>query len=76
MLEFPDARIAVLLHTYRDGARILPTILRLFQSERPLAFYGIGFLLCASLETYSQTGLVPRLPTAVLCTSIMLTVNR
>lgn len=69
------------LNTYRDGSRILLTILRLFKSERPLAFYGIGFLLCALLsvglaapllDTYLQTGLVPRLPTAVLCTSIML----
>ncbi|GAB2868745.1 glycosyltransferase family 2 protein [Pseudoduganella ginsengisoli] len=69
------------LNTYRDGARILMTILRLFKSERPLMFYGIGFLLCflASivlavpvLATYLDTGLVPRLPTAVLCASLML----
>ena len=69
------------LNTYRDGARILITILRLFKSERPLAFFAIGFLLCALLSaglaapllsTYLQTGLVPRLPTAVLCASLML----
>jgi glycosyltransferase involved in cell wall biosynthesis len=69
------------LNTYRDGARILMTILRLFKSERPLAFFGIGFLLCTLLSaglsvpllaTYLQTGLVPRLPTAVLCASLML----
>lgn len=69
------------LHTYRDGARILLTILRLFKSERPLAFYGMGFLLCfltsvglavPVLATYLETGLVPRLPTAVLCAAIML----
>jgi glycosyltransferase involved in cell wall biosynthesis len=69
------------LNTYRDGARILMTILRLFKSERPLAFYGMGFLLCCLtslalaapvLATYLQTGLVPRLPTAVLCASLML----
>jgi glycosyltransferase involved in cell wall biosynthesis len=29
------------LNTYRDGVRILGTILRLFKSERPLAFYSI-----------------------------------
>lgn len=69
------------LNTYRDGARILMTILRLFKSERPLAFFGIGFLLCTLfsaglsvplLATYLHTGLVPRLPTAVLCASLML----
>jgi glycosyltransferase involved in cell wall biosynthesis len=69
------------LNTYRDGARILLTILRLFKSERPLTFYSIGALLCALLSvglavpllaTYVETGLVPRLPTAVLCAAIML----
>jgi glycosyltransferase involved in cell wall biosynthesis len=69
------------LNTYRDGARILLTILRLFKSERPLAFYGMGFLLCflvsvglavPVLATYFETGLVPRLPTAVLCAAVML----
>ena len=69
------------LNTYRDGARILMTILRLFKSERPLTFYGIGFLLCFLLSvglaapvvaTYLETGLVPRIPTTVLCASLML----
>ncbi len=69
------------LNTYRDGARILLTILRLFKSERPLTFYGIGFLLCFLLSvglavpvvaTYLETGLVPRIPTTVLCASLML----
>lgn len=69
------------LNTYRDGARILLTILRLFKSEKPLAFYSICFIACTLLSvglavplllTYLQTGLVPRLPTAVLCTAIIL----
>jgi glycosyltransferase involved in cell wall biosynthesis len=69
------------LNTYRDGVRILGTIFRLFKSERPLAFYGIGAFFTALLslilaepliETYLRTGLVPRLPTAVLCASLML----
>lgn len=69
------------LSTYRDGARILVTILRLFKSERPLAFYSIGFVSCMLLSfglavplvlTWLQTGFVPRLPTALLCTAIML----
>jgi len=69
------------LNTYRDGARILGTIARLFKSERPLAFYSIfaalGVLLSLILAqpvvvAYLHTGLVPRLPTAVLCASLML----
>ncbi len=69
------------LNTYRDGLRILGTIVRLFKSERPLAFYSIGFAACSLLSgalalpllrTWLDTGLVPRLPTAVLCTAIML----
>lgn len=69
------------LNTYRDGWRILMTILRLFKSERPLAFFSIGFFACALLSVglavplftvYLQTGLVPRLPTAVLCAALML----
>lgn len=69
------------LNTYRDGLRIFLTIMRLFKSERPLAFYSLGFLAgaLASLDmalpifsTYLHTGLVPRLPTAVLCVALML----
>lgn len=69
------------LNTYRDGLRILLTIIRLFKSERPLVFFAIGFALCAAtsvilalplLRTYLETGLVPRLPTALLAASLML----
>ncbi|NGZ82774.1 glycosyltransferase [Duganella aceris] len=69
------------LNTYRDGVRILGTILRLFKSERPLAFFSIFASTCVLLSlllsqplvaTYLQTGLVPRLPTATLCASMML----
>jgi glycosyltransferase involved in cell wall biosynthesis len=69
------------LDTYRDGLRILHTILKLFKHERPLAFFAIGFvasLLAAVLlavpifETYFATGLVPRLPTAVLSAALVL----
>jgi len=69
------------LSTYRDGIRILLTILRLFKSEKPLGFYSLGFLACfiASVGlavplalTWLETGLVPRLPTALLCTALML----
>ena len=69
------------LNTYRDGARILGTIVRLFKSERPLLFFSIGavaafsasLLLAAPLlVTYLETGLVPRFPTAILCVALAL----
>jgi glycosyltransferase involved in cell wall biosynthesis len=69
------------LNTWRDGFRILWTIGKLYRSERPLLFFSaIGALLALiSLAlgipvvlTYLATGLVPRLPTAVLATGLML----
>jgi len=69
------------LSTYRDGWRILKTICKLFISERPLQFFSILAALLAVgaialviplLITYLHTGLVPRLPTAVLATGAML----
>lgn len=63
------------LNTIRDGVRILRTILVLVKEERPLPFFGFAalVLLVAGLGlfvpvllTYLETGLVPRLPTAVL----------
>lgn len=69
------------LSTLRDGWRILKTILKLFISERPLAFFSLLALLLGLvglglalplLLTYAHTGLVPRLPTGVLATGIMM----
>jgi len=69
------------LNTYRDGLRILGTILRLYRSEKPLRFFtAIGvFLILVSiglaipiLITYLELGLVPRLPTAVLAMGLMI----
>lgn len=69
------------LSTFRDGFRILRTILRLAKEERPLAFFsvGAGALALASivlafplLLTYLATGLVPRFPTAVLACGLMI----
>jgi glycosyltransferase involved in cell wall biosynthesis len=69
------------LHTYRDGWRILLMIVRLVRHERPLLFFGTiaGLLATSSVIisvplalTYLETGLVPRLPTAVLSTGMML----
>ncbi len=63
------------LSTLRDGVRILSLIASLVKNERPLQFFGliglvlivIGVLTAVPLaETYVDTGLVPRLPTAVL----------
>jgi glycosyltransferase involved in cell wall biosynthesis len=69
------------LHTYRDGYRILKMILRLFREERPLFFFTIMFAILAFASvalayplfvTYLATGLVPRFPTAILSTGLML----
>lgn len=69
------------LKTFRDGWRILWTMFELFSSERPLPCYGaaalalamtsIGLAVPIVLE-WLQTGLVPRIPTAILCTGLML----
>jgi glycosyltransferase involved in cell wall biosynthesis len=69
------------LRTYRDGTRILLMILVMFKEERPLTFFSLvfGMLSLTSLVlaypivmTYLQTGLVPRFPTAILSTGIMI----
>jgi len=68
------------LNTYRDGLRILGTIGYLVREERPLVFFATIALLFAAVAAligapvvseYVQTGLVPRLPTAVLATGLM-----
>lgn len=68
------------LNTYRDGARILWTILRLYKELQPLRFFGASAItfgvmalgLCVPLSyTYLQTGQVPRLPTAILAMGLM-----
>jgi len=67
------------LSTYSDGSRILRTILTLYRVERPALFYGlIGLLLLVAavllsiplVVTYVHTGLVPRVPTAILVTGM------
>lgn len=69
------------LRSVRDGLRILRTLLLLFKEIRPAWFYGIIALalgltsLAISLPlllTYLETGLVPRFPTAILATGLML----
>jgi glycosyltransferase involved in cell wall biosynthesis len=69
------------LRTISDGIRILKMILYLLKEERPLTFFGTISALLALLSLgvgvpvvleFIRTGLVPRLPTAVLATSLML----
>lgn len=69
------------LNTFRDGARILLTVVGLLKRERPLPFFGLiaaglagmGLLLSWPVLTeFAATGLVPRLPTAVLSTGLVL----
>jgi hypothetical protein len=69
------------LHTFRDGARILRTIALLVREERPLPFFSfLGLVLAGAaiglawpiVTEYLTTGLVPRLPTAVLSTGLAL----
>jgi hypothetical protein len=69
------------LSTFRDGFRILGLIGVLVKEERPLAFFGGlgGILLLAALavaapviQTYYATGLVPRFPTAILATGLVI----
>ena len=69
------------LHTYRDGFRILGTILKLAKEERPLLFFSVIAALLAMIaialsvpifEEFTRTGLVPRFPTAILSTGIMI----
>src|SRR6202167_5739773 len=69
------------LGTWTDGFRILWTVLKLYRAERPLALFGsLGIALAIMsvglaiplVITYVQEGLVPRLPTAVLSTGLML----
>jgi hypothetical protein len=69
------------LNTWRDGSRILGTIVKLYRSEKPLRFFtAIGCCLALAsiglaipvIVTYLEQGLVPRLPTAVLSMGLMI----
>jgi len=69
------------LSTWHDGFRILWTVLKLYRAERPLALFGsLGIALAIMsvglaiplIITYVEEGVVPRLPTAVLSTGLML----
>jgi glycosyltransferase involved in cell wall biosynthesis len=69
------------LSTYRDGWRILRLILTLYKHERPFQFLSIVATILASISLilaapiiveWLRTGLVPRFPTAILATGIMI----
>jgi glycosyltransferase involved in cell wall biosynthesis len=69
------------LNTYRDGIRILLTIAALVREERPLIFFTGIFVILAAISLlvgspviveYLHTGLVPRLPTALLAAALMI----
>ncbi|MCX7322187.1 MAG: glycosyltransferase family 2 protein [Hyphomicrobiales bacterium] len=69
------------LNTWRDGLRIVGTILKLYRSEKPLRFFTTISITLAAMSvilaiplflTYVEEGIVPRFPTAILSTGIML----
>jgi glycosyltransferase involved in cell wall biosynthesis len=69
------------LRTYRDGVRILRTIVNLVREERPLMFFSacgaIALLIGLALglpviAEFMQIGLVPRLPTAILAVAFVI----
>lgn len=69
------------LSTFRDGWRIMKTIITLYRTERPVLFFGgiaallvvAALILAAPLvSTYLETGLVPRFPTAILVTGMII----
>jgi glycosyltransferase involved in cell wall biosynthesis len=69
------------LNTWRDGFRILWTIIRLCRSERPFQFFSAVaavlaiaaiILVIPVIATFMHEGVVPRLPTAMLSTGLML----
>lgn len=69
------------LSTFSDGWKVLKTIMSLFKDYRPLALFGwLSLLLVAVglvaglpvIAEYASTGLVPRLPTALLAVALVL----
>ncbi|EEW8343698.1 MULTISPECIES: glycosyltransferase family 2 protein [Enterobacteriaceae] len=78
--ERPEGSVSK-LSTYKDGIKILRTIIQLYAYERPLFFYSIiaAFFAIISLAVgapvisdYVSTGLVPKFPSAIAAASIMI----
>ena len=64
------------LNTYSDGFKVIGTIIRLFRTYKPLAFFGMvsiflvviaTFFLIPVLMEYMKTGMVPNFPTLIVC---------
>jgi glycosyltransferase involved in cell wall biosynthesis len=69
------------LSTFKDGFRILWTIIVLVKEERPMQFFSLLAAFLAAVSTaliipivirFMETGLVPRLPTAILSMGMMI----
>jgi glycosyltransferase involved in cell wall biosynthesis len=69
------------LHTYRDGTRILLAIVTFFRDYKPLTFFGLLSLALLALSLsggavvvaeFLRSGLVPRLPLAVLSAALFI----
>jgi hypothetical protein len=69
------------LNTFRDGFRILRSILLLVRAEKPFAFFASVAAVFAGTSIalgtpvifeYFDTGLVPRMPTALLAAALMI----
>ena len=69
------------LNTFSDGFRVLMTIARMYQTYKPLNFFGMLAAALAALSVifmipilidYSKTGLVPHFPTLIVCGFAML----
>jgi hypothetical protein len=69
------------LNTFRDGFKVLMTIFNLFRKNRPLLFFSIISLILTALAValfipvfmeYLDTSLVPRIPTMILCTALII----
>ena len=69
------------LNTFSDGFRVLCTIARMYQTYKPMHFFGLLSMALAALSIlflipimveYTKTGLVPHFPTLIVCGFAML----
>tara|TARA_Y100001960_G_scaffold320597_2_gene393761 strand:+ start:797 stop:1729 length:933 start_codon:yes stop_codon:yes gene_type:complete len=69
------------LNTFKDGFHILWMIIILFKEHKPFVFFSLWFLFFSVSSailsypifiTWSETGLVPRIPTTILCSGLMI----
>lgn len=64
------------LNTFKDGVKVLLTIIKLFRTYRPLRFFGFFSIVLMLLSLvffvpvfveYTKTGMVERFPTLIVC---------